>query len=249
MVLDPARIGRRFAASQATYNQAAVAQTRMAETLAALLKDNLPPRLERVFEVGCGTGLLTQKLLSGFDIGTLLLNDLYQSHFMEDLASRHPDQVQTLPGNALLLDWPGSLDLWLAGAVVQWFPDPAQVLARAAASLKPGGWLALSTFLPGTFAEFHQAAGCGLEYADRLAWTRHPELDLRAEQAADLMLEFDRPLDVLRHIQATGVGGVGGLAWTRSRMQDFETYYPRLPTGQAPLTYRTVCLLLQKKAA
>lgn len=249
MVLDPARIGRRFAASQATYNQAAVAQTRMAETLAALLKDNLPPRLERVFEVGCGTGLLTQKLLSGFDIGTLLLNDLYQSDFMMDLASRQPDRVQTLPGNALRLDWPGGLDLWLAGAVVQWFSDPAGVLDRAAASLRPCGWLALSTFLPGTFAEFRQAAGCGLDYADSLVWTSHPELILRAEQQSELVLEFGRPLDVLRHIQATGVGGLGGPDWTRSRLQDFETQYPRLPTGQAPLTYRTVCLLLQKKAA
>jgi malonyl-CoA O-methyltransferase len=59
----------------------------------------------------------------------------------------------------------GPLDLICSSLAVQWFEDLAAGIGRLAALLEPHGWLAFSTLVEGSFAEWRDAHGdlaCGM---------------------------------------------------------------------------------------
>ena len=71
-------IKRRFTKSLSTYHQKAMVQRRVAKRLGEMALDFLPMQMEKVLEIGYGTGLLTEEILTRFDLKTLYLNDLVE---------------------------------------------------------------------------------------------------------------------------------------------------------------------------
>lgn len=110
----------------------------------------------------------------------------------------------------------------------------------------------LSTFGPENFREIKAVTDEGLDY-----YTRE-QLQELFESAGFLTLEtleytrslaFDTPLDVLRHIRATGVNSIRHARWTKRELSDFETRYRngfRNAEGQVTLTYHPVLLIAEK---
>ncbi|EHK63055.1 dethiobiotin synthase [Achromobacter arsenitoxydans] len=158
------RIGARFGAAAARYEDHAAIQRIAAERLAgdiALLP--LPPH-PRILEIGCGTGLLTQALARRLGPADWTVTDI--SPAMLAAAERGA----SLPGLARyrLLDGEhpdgldGGYDLICSSLAVQWFSDLNAGLARLAGLLAPGGHLAVATLATDTFDEWreaHRAAG------------------------------------------------------------------------------------------
>jgi malonyl-CoA O-methyltransferase len=150
-----------FSTAAATYETAARAQ----ELAADLLTERLGPveRPLRVLELGCGTGLLTRRLLAALPEGSsLLATDL--SAAMTEAAAR------TCPGAAFAVmdaESPGvdgPFDLIASSLAAQWFTDLTGTLAKLAERLAPGGRLLLTTLGSGTFAQWKDAhAAQGLE--------------------------------------------------------------------------------------
>ncbi|CAM4361344.1 ATP-dependent dethiobiotin synthetase BioD [Kerstersia similis] len=151
-------IARRFNASAAHYEQHASVQQHAAQELARrIARLPLPPH-PRILEIGCGTGLLTRALAHLIGPATWTLTDI--SPAMLNEAQRH------FPGDehrflALDGEHPAGLDahydLICSSLAVQWFDDLNAGLARLAAHLAPGGWLALNTLAAGTFREWRDA--------------------------------------------------------------------------------------------
>ena len=86
-------IAGRFSGAQATYDHHALAQKKIAARLCDLIvefidKEQVP---KSMFEIGCGTGLLTRMLLSRFPFRTVHLNDISEAFipFFTDLEPRH----------------------------------------------------------------------------------------------------------------------------------------------------------------
>lgn len=159
-----ARVGARFGAAAARYDEHAPAQRITAQRLAdAIGRLPLPPR-PRILEIGCGTGLLTQALAARLGPADWTVTDI--SPAMLTRARQGP----ALPGNARyqVLDGerpdslPGGYDLICSSLAVQWFGDLNAGLGRLAALLAPGGHLAVATLADGTFEEWraaHRALG------------------------------------------------------------------------------------------
>ena len=159
-LLDQARVQRSFRRGLETYHRHAVAQARIAQDLAAMLAGaGAPRKLEAVLEFGCGTGLLTEALLGRFGIAGLTLNDLV-AEAAPGLQARTAGQARFLAGPIEQLPLPDGLDLIASASTVQWVEDIPALMARLAASLRPGGWLALSGFGRGHFPEL-AALGSG----------------------------------------------------------------------------------------
>ena len=240
------RIASHFQRAQATYDANAVVQKDMADKMVQILA-SLDVNFLRVLELGCGVLTFTQRLLKHFQVHELFLNDLWDP----PLASLSwTGAVKTLVGDAEKLEWPKELDLVAANAVVQWFSSPLRVLDLAFQAVRPGGFLALGLFLPGTFAEFQTVTGKGLSYPGYSTWKEKAKKVgwvFKKDCSIEKTLQFAHPKDVLRHIQATGVGATADFVWTRSALTQFEKNYPQSQNQTYPLSYAAKVVLWQRQ--
>lgn len=147
-----------FSAAAATYEAAARAQELAARRLVERLEAAAPLR---ALEVGCGTGLLTRRLLAALPAGSdLLATDL--SPAMVETAAKACPAARFAVMDAESPGVAGPFDLIASSLAAQWFADLPGTLERLAGLLAPGGRLLLATLGPDTFAEWkaaHRAVG------------------------------------------------------------------------------------------
>nr|WP_167671032.1 methyltransferase domain-containing protein [Allopusillimonas ginsengisoli] len=160
------QIRERFGAAAASYEQQAFVQHTVAQELARRIAALDIPARPHILEIGCGTGLLTREMAGFIDEATWVITDIAQPMLNATKQAVH------LPGvsHYVLMDgeYPDqALSARIAGAAgfglicssmaVQWFQDLEAGLARLAALLAPGGYLAIATLAEGTFAEWQHA--------------------------------------------------------------------------------------------
>ena len=166
---DKQRIAAAFSAAVASYEAAAEAQdlaaTGLAERVAGLI---LPPN-PRVLEVGCGTGLLTRRLLPKVG-GHWLITDIAPAMVDATLAARAAESEVPQPQVKISAEMlrqrladrrqeaaPASLDLIVSNLAAQWFADLPAALIELESLLAPGGRLLLTTLGWRSFGEWRHA--------------------------------------------------------------------------------------------
>lgn len=155
------QIGAAFGAAQ-DYDRAAQVQARVASRLADRIAALPLTQNPRVLEIGCGTGFLTEALITKGISGNWLISDLAPA-----MVTRTRARVGATPGRqfAVLDGEHGAqpaeapFDLICSSLAFQWFDDPAAAAARLKDWLAPGGHLAFTTLTAGTFAEWRAAHG------------------------------------------------------------------------------------------
>jgi malonyl-CoA O-methyltransferase len=245
------RVERSFRRGLATYHDAAIAQARIAALLVdALQAAGAPLAFGKALEFGCGTGHLTAQILQRFCLDHLILNDLVAdcASVLQPILQAHRTQVAFHAGAIETLPLPMGLDLVASASAVQWVQDPAALITRLAAHLAPGGWLAISGYGRGHFAELQGAAAPS--YLDPGDWRAILPADLRVHSltAQPIRLQFADGISLLRHLRQTGVNAGAGTQWTRANLVDFEK---RLRAAQPNasdlnLTYCPVTVIAQK---
>lgn len=140
---------------------------------------------------------------------------------------------------------PASFDLIISASTVQWFNSPLHFLERAAAAVKPGGFIVLSTFSPGNLAEVEQCTGRALPLLSADGWraSAPASLETIAVETYDYPVRFDSPIDVFRHLSRTGVNSLESDVNLRTAMRN----YPAGNDGSATVTYRPLILVFRKK--
>ena len=152
-----------FASATATYDSAAEAQALAADGLVALVRALAPPARPTVLEVGCGTGLLTRRLMPVVG-GDWLVTDLSPAMVEAAKAAIGADKAHFRVMDAEHPDAPvGLFDLVVSNLAAQWFADLPRAVRRLRACLGSGGKLVFSTLGAASFAEWRQAhQGLGL---------------------------------------------------------------------------------------
>ena len=109
MNIDKSQVAQRFAKAGQSYAAHAIVQKQICQQLLQLMQQYLPSTsLNRVFEIGCGSGNLSHLLMQNLEIKHVFLNDLYlevQQHFQAK------ENLEWLIGDVEQLDFPQSLDL------------------------------------------------------------------------------------------------------------------------------------------
>lgn len=252
------QIAQNFANAYHSYPHTAQVQAVIADELLTALQNTVPDlKPKTVLEIGCGTGLLTQKFCQNYQADTLYLNDLYDK-IRENPVQTNADK-RFLIGDIETLDLANVLttspNLVLSSSCVQWLDDLPALCRRLYDVMSDDGVFAFSSFLPDNLKEIKALTGQGLNYLSM------NELD-RAVSGAKFKimslfdktytLYFDSPKAVLRHIKQTGVvlpngdNGAGRFVWNKAKLSAFNQAYHdnyAIQDGDVwryPLTYRAV---------
>lgn len=199
-----------------------------------------------VLEIGSGAGTLSRPLAEAAGRGQLTLWDVAAPR-----PEGIPDGVHFECCDAEMqigCVTPGSYDLIFSASTMQWFNSPDRFLDNCARALRPEGIAVLSTYTTGNM---HQIAA--LTHSD-LPLLRPAELIGMASKRFDIIdsrawerdLDFESPLDVLRHMRLTGVNSLGGGNAT-ARALTVARRYPMMLDGRYHLTYRPMIIILRKK--
>ncbi len=160
------RVRRNFSRGASSYDAAASFQSSVAGSLAAMLSAELHGRHGeplKILELGCGTGLLSSRILKLLPSASLLASDL-SPEMLEVCGAKLSNDIklgrlnllphdfeEPLPGGA------GPFDIAISSLAFQWSSDLKALSARIKACLKPGGSLFVSLPLDGSLAEIYAA--------------------------------------------------------------------------------------------
>lgn len=235
-----------------SYDENAHAQKMVIRHLMELLKAYSPLVYDPILEVGCGTGLLTKQLKEKYTGCELWVNDL-----VDAMCSKTADRCQLSPkycvvGDIEQVTFERRFELIVSASTFQWLVHPAQTFARLAGYLYQGGQLVFSTFGKNNYKELKILTGNGLVYhsIEEMKDLLSPCFEIIHAEENHCVLEFDNPLEVLKHVKKTGVNAVNiQQNWTRGKLESFVYEYAKRfqVEGHCPLTYHPQYFICKKK--
>jgi len=255
MIPDKQRIKLRFEQAAATYEQQATVQSRVAIRLLRLLDEVVAGfQPADVLEIGCCTGLLTEKTLTRFPgIDHFTLCDLVAS-FEQRVCRRigiHAEKITFLAGDIETLPLPEHYDLVISSSTLHWMYDLPALCNKLHRHLYPGGVFAFSLYGKENLHEIREITGMGLTYRslEQLRTVVEERFHILAAEEARETLWYPTPIAILQHLRATGVNSIGQQAWTRRQVSDFvASYQRRFADGQGVrLTYHPMFFVAQPR--
>lgn len=244
--VDKDLLRRQFQRAAASYEAQALAQRQAADELLGLLVLHGRGPFRRALEIGCGSGLLTRRLLARFSsIEELTINDLAPA--LPACSAR----LRLLPGDIETLPLPGPFDLIISSSALHWLHDLKSLLKKLSAHLNPGGSLAFSLYGPDNLREIKALTGLGLRYSSLAAvaaMLRDSGLAVLHSSEEAAALHFASPQDVLRHLRQTGVNALSREPWSRARLEQFcAEYRARFSaSGGVALTYHPMYCIAKR---
>ena len=214
-----------------TYDEAAILQKVVAERVDERLSLTTV-EVQRIADIGAGTGLLTQHLQTRYPNAQIFAVDLSESmlqqakqrlaikapSFVDKLSSlirKSSGKLQLVNADAFALPFAdNSLDMITSNLMLQWCDDLDAVFAEFRRVLRPEGLLMFTTFGPDTLKELRQAwaqADSDLNHVNTFI-DMHDIGDalIRSGFGQPVMdcehftLTYDKPMGVLKDLKAIG---------------------------------------------
>lgn len=154
-------VAKSFGDAASSYDAFAKIQHRVA----AQLLNELPAATEfladqqgtlNILDLGCGTGYCLPVLKQKYANASITGADLSQG-MLDYAKQQHPEFEYAIADAESLPFASNSFDFIFSNFAVQWCESFSEVLAQAYKTLKPNGYLLLSTLADGTLAELKQA--------------------------------------------------------------------------------------------
>ena len=252
--IDKELVKTQFNKGLKSYAYEASVQKKMARKLIKELCIRCNKPLSHLFEVGSGTGFLTQNIIKHLKFDSLMVNDIATTSLqkMLELEVIYDRPLPFLEGDAEEIEFPQHLDAVISGSTIQWFKNTPAFFNKVEQSLNPEGLLAFSTFGCHNFKEIKTLTGVGLDYM-----CMSDICDLLSKQYTILFSEewteekaFNTPIEVLRHMKQTGVNGISKKPFGKKTLNDFTQSYKALFSNQnqkVTLTYHPIIIIAKKK--
>lgn len=254
-MIDKTEIKSRFRKSVETYDDNAHVQKLIVDRLCTLLEKYTGRTPGRILEIGCGTGLLTNRILRQWHPGEMIVNDLVEEMCYKTINKNSGNALtlSCLPGDIEEISLDGTFDLIVSTSTFQWFTHPRQTFEKLASHLRPGGLLLFTTFGEQNLHELRQVTGKGLNYLSGTELTKMlaAYFDVTEREESLETLYFSDPLDILRHVKKTGVNATGKTEiWTKLKIELFAQKYSCyfLSGGKYPLTYHPLYFVCRKSS-
>jgi len=216
-------VEKNFSRNPDYYHKNAETQRYAADTLAEIIQQKNSDKIDKILEIGCGTGFLTEKLFLMFPQAAFTITDISGS-----MLQFCGQQTQTLRSkqnvsanftiNDIVESFPeGKYDLIVSSMAFQWIDDLSAILQQVQNHLSKNGILVFSTLSQDTFSSVKRIfndlgilfPGPQLLTTEKInsACRHFTNLEVKNELCIE---EFDTMLKFLRHIQSTGAGNASG---------------------------------------
>lgn len=250
MELNKELIEKRFAARLETYNKYALVQNKICRYLGLLVDKFVDCEVDKALEIGAGTGFLTFIMTAKYANSQWYINDITSEAkpFIEKV--KNAQNLTYMFGDAEKLAFEEEFNLVVSSSAVQWFENLSSFVAKLTVS--KGGYAVFSSFGQRNFEQIKDILGVGLKYMPleelEAVFADNGYKIMHLEQKIET-LDFDSPLDVLKHIKMTGVNSVESFVWTRRKLDDFCTTYNlkyKNEMGRVTLTYNPTIIIAKK---
>ena len=255
--IDKELVRKRFLKSIKTYNENAYVQKLMANRLLDRLKTCKPQQnFNSILELGCGTGLLTKKVI----------NTLHpENYYANDIVGEYKDSIKPvisesvklkrfdfLEGDIEKIDhYPANIDLIISNAAIQWLTNIDKFMINLSKNSSKNTTIAMTTFGPNNLHEIKTIGNSSLSYHPfgELKEIVNKHLNLLYAEEEEITLNFETPFEVLKHLRNTGTTGITKQIWTREHLRKFEEKYLKYFGNEkgVTLTYNPIYLIAERR--
>jgi len=155
-MIDKNRVSRNFSKGASTYDKAAIIQKHMADKMEIFVDGSKEEY--RILEVGCGTGIFSEKLLKRFPNSKIDLLDISPT-MLEKAREKLGDEERV---SYILKDIEKHLpkekyDIIFSNATFQWVENQENLFSHLHSILDFGGKIVFSTFGKRTYCELRES--------------------------------------------------------------------------------------------
>lgn len=241
-------ISKSFSKHAHTYNKASVVQQKVAQQLANTMMPFCCAN-PKVFEIGCGTGHLTNILLDKLKPQKYIVNDI-SPKMLSQLTPSTAQKVELCIGDAEKIVWPKQIDIITSASTIQWFNNPLSIIGKSALSINQKGLIAIATYGPKTFFQLQNLGIEGLHYNSLQEWQKTVEDNNMTMQICSSQIitqYFQSALELMRRLQQTGVNATHNKLSTKQMYQLMHNYTQTYQTSNGlPLSYEVFVFVITK---
>ena len=186
-----------------TYDNNAIVQKKVAANLSEYIKNDisLSGNMNKIIELGCGTGIFTKEFLSNFTPKHLTLNDFFDvREYLKNL-----NYNEFIQGDIEIITLPKA-DIIISSSAFQWVSSFEKLINNISASTNN---LAFSIYTKGNLKEIYEHFNISLNYLENeeIHQILRKKFKNITSKKETIILEFNTPLEALRHLKNTGVTG------------------------------------------
>lgn len=209
-------VARSFSKAAQHYDQFAQLQRDIGVQLLTGVK---PQAVERILDLGCGTGYFSEKLCTMYPSCQMTCLDLSNAMLCQ-VEKKQLAQVSCLQGDIDKLPFSrAQFDLIFSNLVVQWSEDLSGCLQQLKNSLNAGGSLHFSTLIDGSLHELAQAWKAADEHPHTNSFLTLDAVKAAVQQCGfkklqikteTRVLHYENVIEVMRALKGIGANHVHG---------------------------------------
>lgn len=241
-MINKSLVKERFKKSLATYDDNAIIQKITAKKLISFLNKK---NYSSILEAGCATGILTREIKNQLIFSNYSANDIVEEskNFIDLIIKDN----HFIAGDIEEINLQSKYDLIISNACLQWCNNIEQTVEKFINSLNKKGILAISIFGDDNLKEITNIFGFqNKNYSIEILKQHLSKYNIINYEEEILKLDFDNPIDILKHLKLTGVNSIEKINFTKSTLKDFEETYINLysENRKVYLTYNPVYIII-----
>lgn len=228
------KIAGKFHSAIESYDNHATAQNKIATHLCELLLENCKSNPGSLLEIGPFTGIFTHKYLPHLNPQEVDFVDLFP---IEPFNLVSKENYHCQDAEKWIENSDKKYDMIVSASTIQWFSNIGEFIKNCRKHLKPGGILAISSFITGNLGELDAYRPVPLHYPakeDYEKWISGNFTNYHVE-TDELVMKFRNKRELLMHLKHTGVSAGGNSTGT-------NIY---LPENFNTLTYRPIYIVAE----
>lgn len=259
-MIDKSKVNKNFSKGAKTYDKSALIQKHMADKLDIFVYGS--DKEYNILEIGCGTGIFSEKIVKRFPKGKIDLLDI-SSSMVEEAKNKigERENINYIVADAEKYTPEGKVyDIIFSNATFQWIEDQKSFFEHLYSILDFGGKVVFSTFGKRTYCELKESyeildgSFCfSQDFVSREDIKSHVEDNFLVSAADEehVIESYPSVMKFLKMIKDIGANSAnsGGAILTKGKLRELEDIYMRRygDGSKIDVTNHLIYMVLEKR--